>query len=105
MPQTTSAQDIAAFLAKYDLKCAPEQRLLDITSELGEVSKEVLKASNYGRSGTEITADLEEEIGDLLFAVHALAIEYGLDPEKSLQSALQKYRTRADQQGDIGSGR
>ncbi|ASP33438.1 MazG-like family protein [Labrenzia sp. VG12] len=105
MTETTSTEDIAAFLARHGLKCAPEQRLLDITSELGEVSKEVLKASNYGRSRPDITADLEEEIGDLLFAVHALAIECGLDPEKSLLAALQKYQARADLKGDIGSGR
>eukprot|EP00903_Cladosiphon_okamuranus_P001820 g1818.t1 len=80
-------------------------RLLDISSELGEVSKEVLKASDYGKASPEITSDLREEIGDLLFAVHALTIECGLDPEKSLRAALQKYQERADLKGTIGSER
>lgn len=105
MTQDNITPEIQTFLARHGLNCAPEQRLLDITSELGEVSKEILKASNYGRSRPDITADLKEEIGDLLFAVHALAIECGLDPEKSLLAALQKYQARADLKGDIGSGR
>ena len=105
MTQETTEPDIAAFLNRYGLTCPPEQRLLDIASELGEVSKEVLKSSNYGSSRPEITAELQEEIGDLLFAVHALAVECGLEPEKSLSAALQKYKERADRKGDIGSGR
>jgi len=103
--QDTLTRSIETFLTRHGLACAPEQRLLDISSELGEVSKEILKSSGYGKTEPEITSDLREEIGDLLFAVHALAIECDLDPEQSLKGALVKYEQRALNKGDIGSGR
>jgi NTP pyrophosphatase (non-canonical NTP hydrolase) len=99
------ATAIESFLTRHGLTCAPEQRLLDIASELGEVSKEILKSTGYGRTRLQITKSLGEEIGDLLFAVHALAVECGLDPDESLRAALAKYEQRASEKGDIGSGR
>jgi len=78
--------------------------LLDIASELGEVSKEVLKSSHYGKARPEITPALREEIGDLLFSVNALALECGLDPEKALIEALARYEARATIRGHVGSG-
>lgn len=34
---------------KYDLETSPELRYIDLTSEMGELGKELLKGSNYGK--------------------------------------------------------
>jgi NTP pyrophosphatase (non-canonical NTP hydrolase) len=96
--------DVGHFLQSHGLICSPEHRLLDLSSELGEVCKEVLKASNYGAAKPTVTSALIDEIGDLLFCVHALAIECGLDPDETLKSALRKYEARQREKGHIGSG-
>lgn len=95
---------IDRFLSTYELRCGPEQRLLDISSELGEVGKEILKSSDYGKKRAEVTPELREEIGDLLYSVCALAVECGLDPEERLAAALKKYERRMTEKGHIGSG-
>jgi len=104
MSKDGTRQSIADFLDRHEMTCGIEQRLLDIASELGEVGKEVLKSSDYGKTRVVITPNLREEIGDLLFSVQALAVECGLDPETELQQALRKYETRAEAKGHIGSG-
>lgn len=91
------------FLVRSGLNCGVEHRLLDISSELGEVSKEVLKASEYGKVEPRMTEDLAEEVGDLLFAVHALASELDLDSQERLTAALKKYEARRLAKGQIGS--
>ena len=50
-------------------------------------------------------AGLEEEIGDCLFSLLALCSATGLDAEKALAAALEKYASRAARTGQVGSGR
>lgn len=45
-------------------KLGAENRILDIQSELGELAKEVLKSTNYGKKELVITKELELELGD-----------------------------------------
>jgi len=42
------------FCKENNLDSPVEHRILDLVSELGEVSKEVLKMSNYGRKKLKI---------------------------------------------------
>mgnify|MGYP000082480115 CR=1 FL=1 len=94
---------VRLFLIKNNMHCGLAHRLLDVSSELGEVSKEVLKASDYGQTEARLTAELREELGDLLFSVHALASEANLDSNQLLQEALAKYSARLSVKGHIGS--
>lgn len=86
--------EVGRFLQEHCLVCGIEHRLLDLSSELGEVSKEVLKSSDYGATEAGMSPKLAEEIGDLLFCAHALAIECGLDPDERLGAVLRKYEAR-----------
>lgn len=95
--------EVGRFLHQHGLICGIEHRLLDLSSELGEVSKEVLKSSDYGATEAVTSPKMAEEIGDLLFCAHALAIECGLDPDERLGAALRKYETRQREKGHIGS--
>ena len=79
-------------------------RILDIQSELGELGKEVLKASRYGTEGFAKTEDFEMELGDALYSILSLANETGIDAEVALDKVLEKYRKRIENKGNMGSG-
>ena len=57
-------QKVAAFAQAYGLGTDPQARMLDLASEVGELAKEVLKATGYGTRPLAPTASLEEELGD-----------------------------------------
>lgn len=80
-------------------------RLMDIQSELGELSKEYLKGSNYGTKSFEIHDDFILEYGDTLYSMLSLANELGFDAENSLDRVLQKYQDRIDKNGSMDSGK
>ena len=80
-------------------------RLADIQSELGELSKEILKATRYGKTETPTRHEsIEDEYGDLLFSVLALGVELKADPEYCLRKSIEKYSKRLEKTGQIGSG-
>jgi NTP pyrophosphatase (non-canonical NTP hydrolase) len=65
---------VEKFCTDNNLQCDAVARLLDLHSELGELSKEILKITNYGKNQI-ITKnkDLELEMGDALFSLICLA--------------------------------
>jgi len=67
-----------------------------ITEELHELEAAI---------GTRIEADIEEEFGDLLFAVVNLARHLDVDPEKALASANYKFERRFRDMEDAVVGR
>ncbi len=95
---------VAAFVNEHSLEMETAERLLDLVSEVGELSKEWLKATQYGRRTTEPGSDWRGELGDVYFALICLANQTGVDLEQVLQQALQKYRKRLEQRGEAGSG-
>lgn len=92
------------FCDKYNISCSPEYRLLDLQSELGELSKEILEATNYGQNKElKTTPDMEAELGDVIFSLLCLANSLSIDAEKSLDSAIEKYTKRFAVKNSIGS--
>lgn len=80
-------------------------RLMDIQSELGELSKEYLKATKYGTLEFEKTDDFALEFGDVLYSMISLGLETGVDIEKAVEDVLAKYQKRIDDKKNMGSGR
>ncbi len=78
-------------------------RLLDIQSELGELSKEYLKHSKYGTNGFHLEHDFKMEYGDLLYSLLSLAEEIQIDANECLELALSKYQDRITNYGTMGS--
>ncbi len=95
---------VYGFLDEYKLRCGINERYIDLSSEVGELGKELLKATDYGKAAFRMTADTEQEFGDCLFSLIALSGELGIDPASALDSALAKYKRRFDAKGRIGSG-
>lgn len=80
-------------------------RMLDLTSEVGELSKEILKGTNYGTESFKKTNEWESEIGDVLFSLICIANESNTDLEYCLNYALNKYEKRFSTKGNLSSGK
>ncbi|PSP76979.1 nucleotide pyrophosphohydrolase [Halobacteriales archaeon QS_1_68_20] len=96
-------QQVADFLAEYDLEADPAYRILDLVSEVGEVAKDASVSTDYGSAPGELDVNADE-VGDVLFAVLALADSLDVDAGEALDEALAKYEERLADTGSAGSG-
>ena len=100
---TNWQQRVAAFVRCHDLLHDPATHVLDLTSEVGEVAKEVLIATGYGERALQSHPQLVGELGDALYSLLALAEACGVDAGSALDAALRKYERRLAKQGETGS--
>ncbi len=106
MSEMSSLQrTVASFVEEAGIEAPVHARLLDLVSEVGELSKEALKGASYGREAFRPPDGWAREMGDVLFALVCLANDTGVDLEAALDGALGKYRERLARGGDAGSGR
>lgn len=98
-------QEVKTFIQQYQLQTSPEIRYMDLVSEIGELGKELLKSSDYGKSSYHTNEAIIEEMEDCLFSLLALCYEMGLEAEDALKIAMAKYQKRWEVKGEIGSGR
>jgi NTP pyrophosphatase (non-canonical NTP hydrolase) len=95
-------EKIRKFCEENNIDSSSEARVLDAMSELGEVAKEILKSSDYGKKASEATSGLAEELGDLLFSLVTIANKFDVNLEESLEIVLKKYEKRLER-GSAGS--
>lgn len=96
---------VARFAEAHALEAPPAIRLLDLVSEAGEVAKELLTGTRYGREEFRPGAAWAEELADLYFALVCVANSTGVNLETALDDALAKYAARLAERGDAGSAR
>ena len=94
---------IRDFNAKYDLGGSIETRFIDLSSEVGELGKEILEGTNYGEKEFSGTDNLESEFGDVLFSLISAANCVGINLDVALEKVLNKYENRFNEKGHIGS--
>ena len=94
---------IRDFNAKYDLGGSIETRFIDLSSEVGELGKEILEGTNYGEKEFSRTDNLESEFGDVLFSLISAANCVGINLDVALEKVLNKYENRFNEKGHIGS--
>ncbi len=94
---------VAAFTQRHALLHDPATHTLDLVSEVGEVAKEVLLATDYGRRARQSRPQLASELGDALYSLLALAEACGVDAGSALDAALEKYERRLTERGRAGS--
>jgi len=92
------------FICKYRLQSNETIRYMDLVSEVGELGKEIIKSTNYGKNDFTNNASIAGEIGDCLFSLLALCRELGIGAQEALNISLTKYETRFSQTRNIGSG-
>jgi NTP pyrophosphatase (non-canonical NTP hydrolase) len=96
-------QQVAEFVETHDLEAPPEYRLLDLVSEVGELAKDANESTGYGTSPDDLSIE-SDEIGDVLFALLALADDLEIDADAALEEAVAKYERRLEDGGSPGSG-
>jgi len=96
-------QRTAAFTQHYDLFHDPTTHALDLVSEVGEVVKEILLATDYGQKPLQFRPELAGEIGDTLYSLLVLAEACDVDADDALNATLQKYEHRLATHGSTGS--
>ena len=97
-------QFVRDFINKYNLRTNQQTRYIDLVSEVGELGKEILDATNYGKQEYSQTPETKGELGDCLFSLLALCVEMNVDAKDALQQALAKYEARFAKKGHVGSG-
>jgi NTP pyrophosphatase (non-canonical NTP hydrolase) len=83
-------------------KTTPHIRLLDMSAELGEVSKAYLTATTYGQQAFQ-NSDHWELLGDVYCSLLYLAHSTGVGLEDALHKAMAKYQSRRDLKSSISS--
>lgn len=94
---------VAALMRRYNIQHDPASHALDLVSEVGEVAKEVLLATDYGRQAPEFRPELVDELGDALYSLLALAEVCGVDADEALSAALRNYESRLTERREAGS--
>jgi NTP pyrophosphatase (non-canonical NTP hydrolase) len=73
----------------------PLEILARLTEEVGEVARELNHM--FGpkkKKNTEAKADLEEELGDVIYTVVCMANSLGLDLDRAIKKVMKKINTR-----------
>lgn len=94
------------FAKTHDLLHTPEAHALDLVSEMGEVAKELLLATDYGKRPFQPSLSrphLTDEMGDVLYSLCVLATAVNVDLDEALAGALAKYQKRVDGKNHAGS--
>jgi NTP pyrophosphatase (non-canonical NTP hydrolase) len=92
------------FEESHKLKATPEVRVLDLLSELGEVAKELVKGSNYGKEKLSLDRDKwEMELGDVFYGIITLSNGTHVDLEQALDKTIRKMEARIVAKGHPGS--
>lgn len=94
---------VTDFACRRDLLHDPVTHALGLASEVGELAKEVLLATDYGRRAAQFRPDLAGELGHALYGLLALAEACGVDAEDALGEALEKHELRVAQCATPGS--
>ena len=98
------AQDrVGEFVHAHDLTAPVEHRLLDLTSELGELARAANESTGYGRDPADVALP-EDELGDALFSLLALCERADVDAASALETAIEKYEERIEDSGTPASG-
>ncbi len=95
-------EKVEKFCEENGFKNITEYVLLDLVSEIGEVSKEVLKSTDDGRKQLKYTPELKDELGDSFYSLILVANTLNIDLEEALDHALEKYKRRL-KNGSAGS--
>ena len=97
-----SQEKVRNFLEKNELEGTTAFRILDLVSEVGEIASDATKTADYGLSENELEVK-DDELGDALFSLLAVASDLDIDAEEALEKSLEKYRERIETSGSPGS--
>ena len=80
-----------------------QARALVLASEVGELMKEVVKATGYGTRHFEVTPGFRDELGDVMADLALLAGAAGVSLSGCAELTARKMRSRFAEHGRVGS--
>ncbi len=97
MELTQLAAEVDTFIDKHGGYWDPAWLLSALTEELGELSRAIQIFAGIRNTGASTVSpamiqNIEEESGDLLFALLCLTNNFNVDLENALLNTLKKYR-------------
>lgn len=93
---------VATFLTEHDLESPPENHVLDLSAEVGEIAGAVNASSDYGSSPDQVHVP-RDELGDAMFSLLAVCSALEVDASAALEESIEKYEQRIDETGNPGS--
>lgn len=96
-------ETVAQMTERYNLEISPELRYIDLASEVGELGKEILLSTDYGKNQFDATDNLESEIGDTFYSLICIANSLEINLSNALIKVIKKYEQRFSEKGNIGS--
>lgn len=93
---------VEKFINENEMGGTAPFQVIDLLAEVGEIAADAAKSAEYGESEEEMSVK-EDEFGDVLFSLLALANSMDVDMEEAFETALEKYRNRIEEKGDAGS--
>lgn len=96
-------KDIEEFVELHNLNTTIPLRILDVITELGELSKEFLIQLDYKDGRIVKSSEIIGELGDVFFSLICVANSLKINIEESINIALTKYRDRMNEKSSIGS--
>lgn len=87
-------KQIQKFVDENNWDSPPEHRVLDLVSEAGELAKEVLTVTKYGKESLVQNENLTYELGDTLYSLIVVANKFDINLEEALGLVLKKYKNR-----------
>lgn len=86
---------VDVFVKLHEMESPVDSRVLDLVAEVGELAKDVLKMSNYGRKEF-VKGEAADEIGDIFFSLINVANYFGVDLEEAVNASMDKYSKRIE---------
>ena len=80
-----------------------QARAMMLASEVGELMKEVVKATGYGTRPFEVTPGFRDELGDVMADLALLAEAAGVSLSECAGQTADKMRFRFAEHGRVGS--
>jgi len=93
----TAQQKVKEFVQKHNLTSGIEGKILMLTHEVGEIAKEGLKMSNYGKKvidPAQPTGKMALELGEILYCVADMANALNIDLEEAFELALDHFASK-----------
>lgn len=94
---------VKKFVDEKNIGTNIESRMIDLLSEAGELSKELLKSTDYGKKDFETTPLFKNELGDVFFSLISLANQSDISLQQVIEEAFIKYEKRFIDHQHIGS--
>lgn len=85
---------VKRFVMQNSLERNEKNWYIDLVSEIGELGKEILKETDYGKKDYALNETSVEEMGDCLFSLLGLCCEMNIEAEKALTYAINIERER-----------